>query len=454
MPPSRRSNVVNSNLSENNIIYPNHSSNTLKNALYPNNGNPTSTSVARSALGEVSTNIQANNSNNSSSNNNSLLDRKRKPDNSINNIIGRKLKRPSNVNNNLNNLNNVNNVNRPKLINQNIQPIQNENNQLNKMNIDYSPKLNNHQINQNEKMDTDINHNVMNEIDSNSNANSTSNDWDDLDVDDILDPMMVAEYVEDIFPYLKELEIQTMPNPNYMDDQKELLWHMRTILVDWLIEVHNKFKLLPETLYLSINIIDRFLSLRVVSVPKLQLVGITAMFIASKYEEVIAPSIQNFIYMADGGYTEEEILKAERYMLQVLDFSLQYPSPMSFLRRCSKADNYDIQTRTLAKYFMEISLLDNKFLDITSSMIAAASMYLARVVLDRGNWDKNLIHYSGYKESELLHPVSLLLNYIRTPRTQEALYKKYASRKYMRIAVYVSNWVAKGNIVPSIDNAI
>jgi G2/mitotic-specific cyclin 1/2 len=164
---------------------------------------------------------------------------------------------------------------------------------------------------------------------------------------------------------------------------------MRSILIDWLIEVHNKFHLLPETLYLTINIIDRFLSLRVVSLVKLQLVGLTAMFIASKYEEVITPSIQNFIYMADGGYSDDEVLKAERYILQVLDFNLQYPSPMSFLRRCSKADNYDHQTRTLAKYLMELTLIDHQFLIYPPSMIAAAGLYLSRKMLKRGEWVNN-----------------------------------------------------------------
>ena len=171
-----------------------------------------------------------------------------------------------------------------------------------------------------------------------------------------------------------------------MDNQSELQWKMRTILVDWLIEVHSKFHLLPETLYLAINIIDRFLSLRVVSLVKLQLVGLTAMFIASKYEEVVSPSIQNFIYMADGGYTTEEVLKAERYVLQVLDFNLQYPSPMSFLRRCSKAENYDHQTRTLAKYLMEFSLVDYRFLSIPPSKVAAAGLFLSRKMLKRGSW--------------------------------------------------------------------
>jgi hypothetical protein len=99
-----------------------------------------------------------------------------------------------------------------------------------------------------------------------------------------------------------------------MSNQAELKWKMRAILVDWLVDVHTKFRLLPETLYLAINLIDRFLSLRVVSCAKLQLVGVAAMFIASKYEEICHPTIANFIFLADGGYTEEEVLKAERYV--------------------------------------------------------------------------------------------------------------------------------------------
>jgi hypothetical protein len=59
---------------------------------------------------------------------------------------------------------------------------------------------------------------------------------------------------------------------------------MRAILIDWLIDVHLKFKLLPETLYITVGIIDRYLSLHTVARSKLQLVGITALFVASKYE--------------------------------------------------------------------------------------------------------------------------------------------------------------------------
>lgn len=184
-----------------------------------------------------------------------------------------------------------------------------------------------------------------------------------------------------------------MPNPGYMKTQVHLEWRMRGILVDWLIEVHAKFRLLPETLFLCVNLVDRFLSSRTIGMETLQLVGVTALLVASKYEEVMAPSLENFIYVADGGYTEQEILRAERYLLRIVNFDLSYPNPMNFLRRISKADDYDIHSRTIAKYFIEISLVDDRFLKYAPSIVAAAAMYLSRRMMDRGPWVRPLHSY-------------------------------------------------------------
>lgn len=177
-----------------------------------------------------------------------------------------------------------------------------------------------------------------------------------------------------------------MPNPNYMEMQKDLAWKMRGILTDWLIQVHSRFRLLPETLFLCVNIIDRFLSARVVSLVKLQLVGITCMFIAAKVEEIISPSARNFLYCADSSYSENEILQAERYVLKTLDWNLSYPNPIHFLRRISKADQYNVQTRTIAKYLMEIQCLEWRLISAPPSVLAAASVWLARLILGREDW--------------------------------------------------------------------
>jgi G2/mitotic-specific cyclin 2 len=208
----------------------------------------------------------------------------------------------------------------------------------------------------------------------------------DLDSEDHDDPFMVAEYATEIFDYLKGLEVTSAPNPNYMEHQDDLEWKTRGILVDWLIEVHTRFHLLPETLFLTVNIIDRFLSEKVVQLDRLQLVGVTAMFIASKYEEVLSPHVANFRHVADDGFTEAEILSAERFVLSTLNYDLSYPNPMNFLRRISKADDYDIQSRTIGKYLTEISLLDPRFMEYPPSQVAAGAMFLSRLILDRGEW--------------------------------------------------------------------
>jgi G2/mitotic-specific cyclin 3/4 len=177
-----------------------------------------------------------------------------------------------------------------------------------------------------------------------------------------------------------------MPNPYYMDNQTEIQWSMRSVLIDWVTQVHQRFQLLPETLFLAVNCIDRFLSVKVVSLAKLQLVGATALYIAAKYEEINCPSVQEIAYMVDGSYTIEEILKAERFMLTMLKFEMGWPGPMSFLRRISKADDYDVETRTLAKYFLEVCMMDERFVGCTPSFLATGAHCLARFMLRKGNW--------------------------------------------------------------------
>ncbi|KAF4636960.1 hypothetical protein G7Y89_g1136 [Cudoniella acicularis] len=277
---------------------------------------------------------------------------------------------------------------------------------------------------------------------------------EDLDKEDFDDPLMVAEYVVEIFDYLKKLEVSTLPNADYMDHQEDLEWKMRGILVDWLIEVHTRFHLLPETLFLAVNIIDRFLSTKVVQLDRLQLVGVTAMFIASKYEEVLSPHVANFRHVADDGFTEAEILSAERYVLTALNYDLSYPNPMNFLRRISKADNYDIQTRTLGKYLMEISLLDHRFMNYLPSHIAAASMYLARLILERGEWDPTLTHYSGYDEEEIEPVFKLMVDYLARPVTHEAFFKKYASKKFLKASILTRQWAKRHAAELGIDASL
>lgn len=268
-------------------------------------------------------------------------------------------------------------------------------------------------------------------------------EWEDLDAEDANDPFMVSEYVNDIFEYLHHLEVVTLPRKDDLYKHRNIRQN-RDILVNWLVKIHNKFGLLPETLYLAINIMDRFLCKELVQLDKLQLVGTSCLFIASKYEEVYSPSIKHFASETDGACTEEEIKEGENFILKTLDFGLNYPNPMNFLRRISKADDYDIQSRTLAKFLLEISLVDFRFIGILPSLCAAAAMFLSRKMLGKGKWDGNLIHYcGGYTKDQLAPVCHMIMDYLVSPIVHDEFHRKYQSRRFMKASIISVQWALK-----------
>lgn len=262
-----------------------------------------------------------------------------------------------------------------------------------------------------------------------------------VDPDEARDTTMVAEYTEEILAYLGRCEKRSMANPNYMDHQKEIEWGMRSTLIDWLLQVHARYHMLPETIWIAINILDRFLSLRVVALAKLQLLGVTALFIAAKYEEILAPSVDEFVIVTDGSCTRDEILKGERIILEALSFNVSgYTSPYPFLRRISKADEYDTHSRTLAKFLMELTLLDHRFLRARPRTVAAMAMFLSRRMLGC-NWDRACVYYSGQVEEQLVPAANLVLERLLEPGLESLfVFYKYTKRAYLCAATYARDW--------------
>jgi len=156
------------------------------------------------------------------------------------------------------------------------------------------------------------------------------------------------EYAEDIHTYMKSIEAATVPKASYMKGQTDINESMRAILVDWLVDVHLKFKLLSETLFLTVNLIDRYLSLKQIPRTKLQLVGVSAMLITTKYEEIYPPTVKDFVYITDNAYSREEVLDMESDILQTLDFDLQQTSCYRFLERYAKVMRADSVAFNLA----------------------------------------------------------------------------------------------------------
>jgi G2/mitotic-specific cyclin 1/2 len=179
-----------------------------------------------------------------------------------------------------------------------------------------------------------------------------------------------------------------------MAKQSNIDWGARAELVDWLMQIHIHCRLLPETLFLCINILDRFLCLRPVSINKLQLVGVASFLLASKFEETYSPSVPELVQLADHQYSANDVLKAERFILKTLEWNLSgYANVMGWLRRCSKADDSDMKARTIGKYLCEISCMDWKLLAVRPSLVAAAAMWLARLILGREKWVRLFIFF-------------------------------------------------------------
>ncbi|KAH9662427.1 Cyclin-B2-2 [Citrus sinensis] len=175
----------------------------------------------------------------------------------------------------------------------------------------------------------------------------------DIDSWDAKNPLAVVEYVEDLFSYYRKMESFSCVSPEYMMQQFDINEKMRAILIDWLIEVHDKFDLMSETLFLSINLIDRFLSQQQVVRKKLQLVGLVAMLLACKYEEVSVPVVGDLILISDKAYTRKEVLEMESLMLNTLQFNMSVPTPYVFIQRFLKAAQSDKKRLLL---FMQLNV--------------------------------------------------------------------------------------------------
>jgi len=259
----------------------------------------------------------------------------------------------------------------------------------------------------------------------------------DVDADDYDNPMLCSEYVKDIYKYLQQLEEEQSVKARYMEGQ-EVTGNMRAVLIDWLVLVQIKFRLLQETMYMTVAIIDRFLQDNPVPKTKLQLVGVTAMFIASKYEEMYPPEISDFTHVTDQAYTTAQVRAMERQILTALGFSFGRPLPLQFLRRASKICQVTAQQHTLAKYFMELTMVDYDMVHIPPSQLASAAMALTLKVFKCGQWDETLQHYMNYKEDSLVPVMQhiaknvILVSEARTKHL--TVYRKYSSQKQLKIA--------------------
>ena len=230
--------------------------------------------------------------------------------------------------------------------------------------------------------------------------------FETYELEQINNPQYCIEYSKEIFSFLKSNEKLNMPiYKNINLNKTEISEKSRKILIDWIISVHAKFNLLPNTLFLTINLIDRIIEKNVAHINSFQLLGTTALHIAAKYEEIYPPEINDYIFISNKAFSKEDVIEMENFILDKLNFDILCISPYVFLDRLyfiSRENNIDVYY--LSSMFIEFTFLSIEIMKNKQSLIAASMFYLAlKFIYPKKNkvWNNKLQIHTGYKEHKI-----------------------------------------------------
>ena len=253
----------------------------------------------------------------------------------------------------------------------------------------------------------------------------------------------VGEYLNEIYKNLlsDEKELKYKPRIGYMDLQNDINEQMRAILIDWLIEVHYRFKLKNETLFQTVWIIDTYLSYQQITRAKLQLLGIASLLISCKSQEIYYPQLKEFIDITDGAYIKSELLEMENNILKILNFNILSPTSNDFYNIIAKAFNFGEKEYFFGKYFLESSLIDYRMIRFPSSVIAVSCAYIVMKFFGIDNY-KMLYSNDVVKEEcpqkiikEAAREVYILVKNL-SQSTLKAVKDKYTLSQFLNVAQY------------------
>ena len=289
-------------------------------------------------------------------------------------------------------------------------------------------------------------------VENNDNEDEDEDKIKYFDTSKINNVQIPKEYLNTIYYNLlkeEENEIKPMPDYTYMSRQNEINEKMRSILVDWIIEVHFKFGFTDETLFMTVSIIDRYLSVAQISRTNFQLLGITALMIACKHEEIDLPKINDFIYITDNAYVKEEVIKMEEMVLSKLNFSFLYPSPIKFFEYLSLNFHFEKKHHMMGKYLMESFLLDVKNMKYKPSIISCACTYIVMKFFKMPNYhdsyskkfyvlDEAVGKYSEHNIKECAKDICLYVDNINKTNYKACL-KKYSKPEQEKVSIIIMN---------------
>ncbi|KAJ5693122.1 hypothetical protein N7462_002545 [Penicillium macrosclerotiorum] len=253
---------------------------------------------------------------------------------------------------------------------------------------------------------------------------------------DQLSRITSEELRDDVLSHMMEMDGQTLPDVESIDIQTEIQWFMRPYLLDFLIEAHTAFQLLPSTLFLAINLLDRYCSKRVVYKRHYQLVGCAALLIAAKYNDKKdrVPTVKELKSMCCSLYDDDMFIQMEWHVLQTLGWTIGHPTVDSFLQIAVLDEPYDREVEHMALYILEIALFHRDFVSKQSSELARAALALARCILNRPQPRHN--DWAAQYGSSTLVGLSQQLH---QPSTVVA--RKYASAHYSRVSKILEHFL-------------
>ena len=252
-----------------------------------------------------------------------------------------------------------------------------------------------------------------------------------------------GEYLNEIYSNLlqDEKDLLYKPKIGYMNMQSDINEQMRAILIDWLIEVHYRYRLKSETLYQTVWIIDTYLSMLPIVRARLQLLGIASLLISCKSQEIYYPQLNELIDITDGAYVKDELVKIETHILKVLSFNIVAPTANDFYNIIAKSFNFDNRQFYLGKYFLESSLIDYQMIRYPSSVVAVSCAYIVMKFFGISNY-KNLYSTDVINENcpqkiikECAREVCFLVKNL-SQSTLKAVKDKYSLPQFLNVAQY------------------
>lgn len=278
--------------------------------------------------------------------------------------------------------------------------------------------------------------------------------YDNIDIE--VDEFNCTDYAESIFEYYRARD-KKFKIGDYIKEQPHINKQMRLLLVDWMVEVQQQLEFNHEILYLSVKLLDLYLNSKLIEKEKLQLLGGAAMLVACKFEERMAPPLDDFIYVSDNAYDRNELVKMEIDILRTLQYDIGIPLSYTFLRRYAKCVKADMKFLTLARFILELSLQDYKFAAVKDSLKACAALYLALKMAvhyeaetkNSGNsmiittenlsdteWNATLCHYTGAHLSDFIEYIPALNDLVKTASASryKTILRKYCHPVFYEVA--------------------